>query len=492
MINFLFVFFFSLFWVIILSSDWFIINVEARYLDVNRLSISVSIRNKSQNAVQILGYTLELWDLGGSKSLGDSLSVHLPAGEEISFSIPTSNIRASGTFFRKGRVTFNTDYGSFSSEFDIVLPNFIEMLEIRIDEPVKGEEVSFNRVYVVLHPRRPLITEDILLRINYDNILKLVREVRNALSSPICCRIGVEQLKGIGREIFNFFDTHIKLGSLINELKPVYLLFETSSSSWDLPLELMFDGQEFIAVKHGIGRILRSSSVSRVISPIDFIKRERGIRKILAIFSFIGFDDMRDVSKIIDKMIGFFNGLRDKGLDMKLMSIKNPIGGNYIVEIVNEGKYIYKSEEVVNAVINFLQSGDVDLIYISAHGLVVNNRAFLKITNDNNHQLFSEDIRERLNFGGKPIIILNSCLAGTVLAPSFLEAGARALIAPVYEVDMKLAYEFVRELLNDDFLKGKKPIGKILQEVKRKMKNESRGGIDWISFILYGDPRLYP
>jgi len=477
------------------------VKVDAYYSIPGKLEVKVVIRNLSVEKIKIDGY--RIWLYSETQQIKDDpkqLSRILqPVGRTESEIVIPISYDTGLEIATRGKIRVFFDGMREETEFDVRPPSIVEVLEIQISEPrierIGGEEFRFYPTYIVMHPRRPLITDEVLM-IPSKEIDRILNRVKSDLISKIPgIKVGKELVRGIGKTIYNILNENLKLSDMLNSLNPKYLIFETSKAGWDIPLELMFDGQEFLVIKYAVGRILRSTLASGKIDPKKFIKKRRGIKKIAAIFSYVDFEkkkpDEIDPKEIIREMVKFFKGLKTKGIEVHSMEIQKMDEKTYTLLLSGDDMpKALDSSEVPSAVEEFLMAEDYDLIYISAHGFRDGNigEPYIKVTKTE-HQLRASRIA-KLNFEGKPIIILNACLGGSALAESFLVAGARALIAPIFEVDLTSAYVFTKELLKDDFLEGRKPIGKVLQEVKMKMKE--RIDIDWLTFILYGDPRLYP
>jgi CHAT domain-containing protein len=68
-----------------------------------------------------------------------------------------------------------------------------------------------------------------------------------------------------------------------------------------------------------------------------------------------------------------------------------------------------------------------------------------------------------------------------------------AYVGTLWEVDSLAARQFV-EAFYEPFLSGQQPLGECLRRAKwaGKQREEREGQINWLSFILYGDPRAMP
>ncbi len=79
------------------------------------------------------------------------------------------------------------------------------------------------------------------------------------------------------------------------------------------------------------------------------------------------------------------------------------------------------------------------------------------------------------------------------LPSAFLQAGVEAYIGTLWEVDARAAYRFVVDFY-EAFLNEEQNLGECLRRARwaRKQDEQYQDRINWLSFILYGDPHLTP
>jgi O-acetyl-ADP-ribose deacetylase (regulator of RNase III) len=79
------------------------------------------------------------------------------------------------------------------------------------------------------------------------------------------------------------------------------------------------------------------------------------------------------------------------------------------------------------------------------------------------------------------------------LPGAFLQAGVEAYVGTLWAVDALAARLFTKEFY-DAFLSGEHNLGECLRRAKwaRKQQEEREGQINWLAFILYGDPHIEP
>ena len=154
--------------------------------------------------------------------------------------------------------------------------------------------------------------------------------------------------------------------------------------------------------------------------------------------------------------------------------------------------------------LNALSSGKYCLVHYSGHtGFEADQSAWLvadgKITT---HQLtsavemappalvFSSSCESAVGGEAKPVRYEDQVFD---LPGAFLQAGVEAYIGTLWKVDATASRLFSEEFYKA-FLSGKHDLGECLRRAKwaRKQREEAEGQINWLAFILYGDPHLAP
>ena len=79
------------------------------------------------------------------------------------------------------------------------------------------------------------------------------------------------------------------------------------------------------------------------------------------------------------------------------------------------------------------------------------------------------------------------------LPSAFLQAGVEAYVGTLWEVESSAARRFV-EVFYRAFLSGENNLGECMRLAKwaGKKDEQYKDSINWLSFILYGDPHLKP
>jgi CHAT domain-containing protein len=247
------------------------------------------------------------------------------------------------------------------------------------------------------------------------------------------------------------------------------LILQTNDN--EIPWELLHDENDFLSLKVPIGRKLRSREVSR----INPVKKHDKIR-----FLFIAnpTGDLESAEKEVE-------------------FIKSNLGPEIEIEVLTRG-------EATNAsILSALQSGNYDVIHYAGHAeFNPTSPDESALIGANKNRIFAQEIKRIL--GGKPFVFLNACGSGKEkicedgksytgsdtegLASSFLLGGALGLIGASWSTpDLSagtLALEFYKHFI------GGETVGEALRKARMHFKTIRPKDINWMTFILYGDPTL--
>jgi Ternary complex associated domain 7/CHAT domain len=152
--------------------------------------------------------------------------------------------------------------------------------------------------------------------------------------------------------------------------------------------------------------------------------------------------------------------------------------------------------------INSLFSGTMasgHLIHFAVHGIsdpAANHQALLLADNS---EIPASGMMGSFNCGEEPrfvFVLLNACQVGTAGASlgqaagfpgTLVKGGVLGFIAPLWEVDDKLAFNFAADFYKETFTEGK-PVGTVLQ--KQRMAYDRAGSTTPLAYIYYGHPAL--
>jgi CHAT domain-containing protein len=139
------------------------------------------------------------------------------------------------------------------------------------------------------------------------------------------------------------------------------------------------------------------------------------------------------------------------------------------------------------------------LVHFAVHGIsdpAANHQAILLADNS---EIRASALTGSFNCGEVPrfsFVMLNACQVGTAGASlgqaagfpgTLVRRGVLGFIAPLWEVDDKLAFEFAAAFYREAFTEGK-PIGTVLHE--RRAVYDRAGSTTPVAYIYYGHPAL--
>jgi hypothetical protein len=155
------------------------------------------------------------------------------------------------------------------------------------------------------------------------------------------------------------------------------------------------------------------------------------------------------------------------------------------------------------AVLDFLEGGTAHVVHFACHGqmsLQNPNDSILVMEDAPNHVRPTHVARGRVRDHGlgrqHPLVFLNACeVGGTAQALSlvagfpaaFLQAGASALVSPLWVVNDERAFQIAREFYDTALAPGPpRPLGQLLRDVRARWEEEKH--LTYLSYVLYGDP----
>ena len=151
--------------------------------------------------------------------------------------------------------------------------------------------------------------------------------------------------------------------------------------------------------------------------------------------------------------------------------------------------------------IKFLDNGTAQAVHFACHGKMSSNPLnSMLIMEDNPQNLkpISIDRFEVKNGLGRyhPIIFLNACQSaaeGNILGliagfpAAFLNAGASAVISPLWTISDAYAKEITEEFYTAAFAQPGATLGEIMQSIRKKWVAENH--LTFLAYVLYGDPQ---
>lgn len=147
-----------------------------------------------------------------------------------------------------------------------------------------------------------------------------------------------------------------------------------------------------------------------------------------------------------------------------------------------------------------LEGGQVQAVHLACHGkmsISAPNSSLLVLEDTPNDLKPLAVARSEVRRGlGRqhPLVFLNACEVGAAAASlsivagfpaAFLNAGAAAVISPLWAINDERAEQIAEEFYRDAFRNGM-PLGEILRNVRERWKSERH--LTYLAYVLYGDP----
>ncbi len=278
--------------------------------------------------------------------------------------------------------------------------------------------------------------------------------------------IGSIYLKALGEYVFQNILPHEIANAVQSIPKDSVLFLELNDGSALIPWEHMYTGENFLCLNYVIGRVSETNNTAH---PNQ--KGENLIQMLIVA------DPTGDLP----------------GTQIETNYIINQLRGSNI-KITRYGTEIRK-----NQYIDLLRSGKFDLIHYSGHS------ASSMEPGRSHHQfydgsLYGNEIEGLSSHRMPKLVFCNSCQSGessiskeitgnTSLASSYLKAGAESSIGTIWTVSDSGSASISSDIYR--YLLFGSTVGEALLWAKRNsFKRRSFHDPVWISFILFGDPRM--
>ena len=274
-----------------------------------------------------------------------------------------------------------------------------------------------------------------------------------------------------------FTDVTIKR-YLERALKGSTILFMIDDAYKDIPWELMLESVYAGEIPFRVGRSIVSQQEPHNIKP-----PVRGIRKVKALLIGDPTDDLDEARYEVRNLNARL--CRDHRFD--------------------DPDVLIGSEQCQRIrLLNALASGKYGLVHYSGHTRFEEEQSAWQLKDG---KITTDMLTNAVQMAPPAFIFSSSCesAAGAEAQPiqyedqtfdlpgAFLQAGVEAYIGTLWGVD-SLAARLFSEKFYDAFLSGEHNLGECLRRAKwaRKQQEEREGLINWLAFILYGNPHTMP
>ena len=154
--------------------------------------------------------------------------------------------------------------------------------------------------------------------------------------------------------------------------------------------------------------------------------------------------------------------------------------------------------------LNALSSGQFNLVHYSGHARYQGTDSAWQASDG---PIRTDQLTNAIQMAPPPLVFASACESaegGEIgarefegqsfdLPGAFLQAGVEVYVGALWRVDATNSRLFAREFY-EDLVTRKYGLGECLRRAKwaRKQAEEAKDQIDWLAFVLYGDPRLTP
>jgi len=216
-----------------------------------------------------------------------------------------------------------------------------------------------------------------------------------------------------------------------------------------LPWMFLSDGEGAIGLRHGVEYLLSGSS---------------------------GFTDLDLMRKPQRLVCGLAQVLEDVKIDndKSVLELQREI----LAKLRNDGYTV----SIANDETQWLQElrTPADVIYAYCHGSSGDGDPYLWMTKRENAIFGSTiDSGSAINWSHNPLVILAACTSGAIdpflamgLSNSFMSRGVKGIIATEGWVPTIFASLFMRDFFDEFFLKGGRPVGEVLFDLRKRFQEE--------------------
>ena len=269
-------------------------------------------------------------------------------------------------------------------------------------------------------------------------------------------RLVIRQAQELGREIYMLFFSGFE------DLLEGCTTIVCTQESYLLPLELAFDGAQFMGLKYSVGNWSRS--LGRFQEWHHGAARRRGIRLL-----FLGTEDQR-----------VWHSLRAPTREWECDSFRGT---------------------TADELLGHLRNRHYDILHFAGHG------KFDEANPDESFFVLDAPGRDSKDSGllrcrqlrpttlRRPLVFLNTCQSGIVsrnyrgfvgFADAFLRAGAASCVATMWSITDQGAMNFAREFYRA--LLAGQACGEALRDARLRCWEDGHGSLTSLSYILFVDP----
>ncbi len=266
---------------------------------------------------------------------------------------------------------------------------------------------------------------------------------------------------------------------LRNAPRPSSVTFLIDEAHADLPWELMLEAAYAGEIPFRVGRTIVSKRAAQYVLP-----PMRGIRKVKPLLIGDPAGDLEAAAVEVEELAQVFRG--------------HP-------QFFEEPDVLVGTEQCRSIqLLNALSSGRYHLVHYAGHARFEGSQSAWQAADG---ELRTDQLTNAIEMAPPAFVFGSACesaeggAAGAAryegqsfdLPGAFLQAGVEVYIGALWPVDATRARLFARSFY-ERLVTGKCELGECLRFAKwaRKQEEEREGLIDWLAFVLYGDPQIEP
>ncbi|NIV39807.1 MAG: CHAT domain-containing protein [Anaerolineae bacterium] len=255
------------------------------------------------------------------------------------------------------------------------------------------------------------------------------------------------------------------------------VLFIVDEAHTDMPWELMLEATYAGEIPFRVGRTVVSKLAPQCVRP-----PLRGIRRIRPL--------------LIGNPSGDLEAAAEEVQELAKIFAERPT--------LFEAPEVLTTEEQCHSVrlLSALSSGQYDLVHYAGHARHMGSDSAWQASDG---EITTDRLTNALEMAPPALAFVSACesaegAAGGLgqyegqsfdLPGAFLQAGVEVYIGALWRVDSANSCDFARAFYGE-FVRGEHELGECMRRAKWERKKVEEGGLDWLSFVLYGDPRLTP
>jgi hypothetical protein len=370
-----------------------------------------------------------------------------------------------------------------AAQFEIICTALADMYRTSCNLPWRAPVRRPVRDHLLTEPVRAGISKQILRLDQSLNTLKTGRQ-----GAPVTDIDPVEKtMMDLGSRMYEYL-LPLEVRKAVFEETEIFFEFGVDEKLDAFPIELIFDGTEYLCLKHMLGRYVVSPDLEIHKPPPSQLKKAL----LIAVPKIGGRNELDSV--------------KTEAIEVKKLLVKLLGSGN----VTCIGDCINKSPGNLATPFNLrehLNNEKYQIVHFCGHGQYnpkspADSGLCLLQTEGSDECIFAtQSIRERVGRAAPILCFINACDSARTpdcfgfglqgIGKAFLETGS-CLLGSRSRVHDEAAIAFAREFYMM-LIEGKKSFGESIRSARKACKgackNTPEAKFDWASYVFYGDPR---